>query len=64
MKKTKKISSDLLTTAELADRWNTSMQVLANGRYKKNGLPYIKIGRKVMYKKYHIEKYEKANEVR
>lgn len=64
MKKTKKMLSDLLTPKELADRWNTTTQTLANGRYKKNGLAYIKIGRKVLYKKSHIEKYEKLNEVR
>lgn len=64
MKKTKKISSDLLTPKELAKRWNTSVNTLANKRYFKTGPSYIKIGRKVLYKKNHIEKYEKLNEVR
>lgn len=62
--KMKKPLSDLLTTKELAKRWKTSTQTLANKRYFKTGPSYIKIGRKVLYKKIHIEKYEKLNEVR
>lgn len=64
MKKTKKISSDLLTPKELAKRWNTSVNTLANKRYFKTGPSYIKIGRKVLYKKSHIEKYEMSNVIR
>ncbi len=62
--KMKKPLSDLLTTAELAKRWKTTVQTLANKRCNKTGPSYIKIGRKVLYKKNHIEKYEKLNEVR
>jgi hypothetical protein len=48
-----------LTTAELAERWRTSIAVLANLRYKGGGPRFIKLGRKVLYPMTEIERHER-----
>jgi hypothetical protein len=53
--------SDLLTTAELADRWKMAKITLQNWRQKRKGPSYIKMGRQVLYRVADVEAYERDN---
>ena len=50
--------SQILTTGQLAERWHTSRARLANLRSQGKGCAYFKLGRRVMYRKKDVEKYE------
>jgi hypothetical protein len=50
--------SRLMTTDQLAARWNTSRSYLANLRSEGKGCPYIKISRRVMYREADVKQYE------
>lgn len=49
---------DLLTPAELADRWGVSVGHLANLRSFGQGLNYIKIGGRIAYRCDDVLAYE------
>ena len=51
--------SRLMTTGQLAVRWNTSRSYLANLRNQGKGCPYIKLNRRVMYRETDVKKYER-----
>ena len=59
---------DLLTTAELAERWGMHEGSLKNWRSKGKGPPYVKIGEGyntiIKYKLKDIEEYEERNTIR
>lgn len=50
-----------LDAKQLAARWRTSEQSLAQRRYQHDGPPYLKIGRRVLYSLRDVEAYEAAN---
>jgi Helix-turn-helix domain len=43
---------------ELADRWGLSPRTLENWRWRGEGPPFVKIGRKVVYRLIEVEAYE------
>ncbi|MDE3725341.1 hypothetical protein PWG71_28515 [Nocardiopsis sp. N85] len=49
-----------LTPADLAKRWKSSTQTLANMRCREQGPRWIKCGRLVRYRLADIEAYEEA----
>ena len=48
----------LITTDQLAERWSTSRSYLANLRSQGKGCPYVKLGRRVMYREADVKRYE------
>lgn len=48
----------LLTPDQLAARWSTSRSYLANLRSQGKGCPYVKLGRRVVYREPDVKKYE------
>ncbi|HUD74381.1 MAG TPA: hypothetical protein VMQ76_04850 [Terracidiphilus sp.] len=50
--------SRIITTEQLAARWCTSLGYLANLRSQGKGCPYIKLGRRVVYRAVDVAKYE------
>ena len=51
---------ELLTDAQLAERWQLSRGTLANQRSQGRGPSYVKIARRVRYRRSDIEAYEQA----
>ncbi len=49
---------DLLTPAQLADRWHVSTGHLANLRHQGEGIGYLKIGNRVAYRYRDVMDYE------
>ena len=47
-----------LNQVELADRWGLSPRTLENWRWRGEGPPFVKIGRKVVYRLVDVEGYE------
>ena len=47
-----------LNQVELADRWGLSPRTLENWRWRGEGPPFVKIGRKVVYRLLDVEAYE------
>jgi hypothetical protein len=54
------IGPELLTDAQLAERWQLSRGTLANQRSQGRGPAYIKIAGRVRYRRSDIETYEQA----
>lgn len=52
-----------ITPEQLAARWCTSVSYLANLRSQGKGCPYIKLGRKVVYRAEDVRKYEAKRRV-
>jgi helix-turn-helix protein len=50
--------SRLITPEQLAERWATSRSYLANLRCQGKGCPYVKLGRRVMYRETDVARYE------
>ena len=50
----------VITTDQLASRWRTSRSYLANLRNQGKGCPYIKLGRRVVYREKDVRRYETA----
>jgi hypothetical protein len=48
-----------LNQVELADRWGLSPRTLENWRWRGEGPPFVKIGRKVVYRLVDVEAYER-----
>jgi predicted DNA-binding transcriptional regulator AlpA len=55
--------ADLLTDAQLAERWQLSRGTLANQRSQGRGPTYLKIAGRVRYRRSDIEAYEQASMV-
>ena len=53
----------LITADQLAIRWSTSRSYLANLRSQGKGCPYVKLGRKVVYRAEDVRKYETERRV-
>jgi helix-turn-helix protein len=53
----------ILTPDQLAARWHTSRSYLANLRSQGKGCPYVKLGRRVVYRAEDVRRYEKARRV-
>ena len=50
--------SQILTPEQLAVRWHTSRSYLANLRCQGKGCPYVKLGRRVVYRAADVKAYE------
>lgn len=50
--------SKIITTEQLAACWHTSLGYLANLRSQGKGCPYVKLGRRVVYRAADVAKYE------
>jgi hypothetical protein len=48
-----------LNQVELADRWGLSPRTLENWRWRGEGPPFVKVGRKVVYRLVDVEAYER-----
>ena len=48
----------IITPEELAERWSTSLSYLANLRSQGKGCPYVKLGRRVVYRATDVHRYE------
>jgi hypothetical protein len=55
--------AELLTDAQLAERWQLSRGTLANQRSQGRGPTYLKIAGRVRYRRSDIETYEQASMV-
>ena len=53
----------ILTPSQLAIRWHTSRSYLANLRSQGKGCPYVKLGRRVVYREKDVERYENDRRV-
>lgn len=54
----------LMTTAEVADYIRASKQSLDQDRYLNRGLPYVRIGRKIRYRREDVLNHLEANTFR
>jgi hypothetical protein len=54
----------LMTTVEVAEFIRASKQSLDQDRYLGRGLPYVRIGRKIRYRREDVLKYLDANTFR
>ena len=50
--------SQMITPEQLAIRWSTSRSYLANLRSQGKGCPYVKLGRRVVYRAADVKTYE------
>ncbi len=48
----------IVTSEQLAERWRTSVSYLANLRSQGKGCPYVKLGRRVVYREKDVKRYE------
>ena len=48
----------MITTKQLADRWCTSREYLANLRNQGKSCPYIILGRRVVYREKDVKQHE------
>jgi predicted DNA-binding transcriptional regulator AlpA len=55
-----RVVTELLTDAQLAERWQLSRGTLANQRSQGRGPSYVKIAGRVRYRRSDIEAYEQA----
>jgi len=53
-----------LSPKEVEEQYGLSEKWLTNMRYEKRGIPYYKIGRKVLYKKTDVEAFIDRHKVR
>ena len=56
-------SSEFLTDAQLAARWQVHRQTLIRWRREKIGPPFVRINTRVLYPITGVEQYEKANTI-
>ena len=54
---------DLLTAAQLADRWGVTTGHLANLRHQAEGIGYLKLGSRIAYRFADVVAYENAHYV-
>lgn len=50
--------TQVITPEQLAARWLTSVSYLANLRSQGKGCPYVKLGRRVVYREQDVKRYE------
>lgn len=50
-----------LSQSQLADRWQMSPKTLERWRWLNQGLPYVKIGNRVLYRIEDVENFEAQN---
>lgn len=55
--------SDLLTPAQLAERWHVTIGHLANLRHQGEGIGYLKIGTRVAYRYQDVVAFENEHYV-
>ena len=55
---------EYLTPGEVQEIYGLSMKWLANQRWAKKGIPYIKTGRKVLYKKEDVEAFLEGRKIK
>ena len=53
----------MITPTQLATRWLTSRGYHANLRSQGKGCPYVKLGRRVVYREKDVERYENDRRV-
>jgi len=51
----------IMTAEELAPALRSSVGALAQDRYRKQGVPYIKMGRRIRYARTEVARYLMAN---
>lgn len=56
-------SSEFLTDAQLAARWQIHRQTLIRWRRQSTGPPYLRIEGRVLYPLAEVEQYEKVNTI-
>ncbi|MBF4162596.1 DNA-binding protein [Nocardioides acrostichi] len=56
-------STDLMPAKALADRWDTTVKVLANRRSAGQGPPYVKVHSRIFYRFGDVLAYEQAGYV-
>ena len=56
-------SGVFLTEAELAARWRHSLRSLQRWRADGSGLPYLRIGRRIVFRITDVEAFEASREV-
>lgn len=56
-------ASELATAEEVAKYMHTTPAKLAHDRYLRQGLPYVKFGRRVLYRWADVHQYLDANTV-
>ncbi len=54
-------SSTFLTTEELAERHRTTPAAIAARRYRGEGPPALKVGKRLLYRLDLVEKWERVN---
>lgn len=52
--------TDMATPAEVASYLRTTEASLAQARYRGTGVPFVKVGRRVMYRWTDVDNYLKA----
>jgi hypothetical protein len=52
-----------LTAEELATRWHVHLGTLANQRTSGSGCPYIKLGKRVLYRLKDVEDFEASRKM-
>lgn len=51
------MKKELLTEPQLAEELQVSVKTLQNQRWQKIGIPYLKIGRAVRYRREDVDRY-------
>lgn len=57
-------SKRALSPEEVSAEFGLSLGTLANDRWRKTGIPYFKVRRRVLYKREDVERYVFANPVK
>ena len=52
---------EYLSQRQLADRWQISPKTLERWRWLNQGLPYVKIGNRILYRVAAVESFEAQN---
>ncbi|MBF0095377.1 MAG: helix-turn-helix domain-containing protein [Alphaproteobacteria bacterium] len=50
-----------LSQSQLSDRWHISPKTLERWRWLNQGLPYVKIGNRILYRVEDVEMFEAQN---
>lgn len=55
------MASELLSERDLSNRWGLSARTLQRWRWRRQGPPYVKLGRRVAYRANDIDEWEERN---
>lgn len=58
------MTTETLTTEQLAERWGISPQTLENWRSAKRGPDYVKMGGVIVYRIEDVRRYERDNVIK